>query len=286
VTGTGHERQAQRLLRRDPELARLIEVVQQWGTPDVAEQLLSWASARDTERVNLANEALDRYRELNLLYELAEHAVSLDPATIVGVAGEQLARVARRGAGVVLLIDAGSSRVRPAEPVAERTATAGLPARGFPVGEGIIGAVAADQDGEIVNDTSTDARASLDEKALGAMMLAPLRSAGRVLGVLLVTASDGTEFTAGEHRMLSAVAALIAPALKTALEHEQTIASARAREAELQRQLDELRTDAEQRRQEERVAKITGSDYFRSLRQEADVLRRVIGADQTGGDRP
>jgi GAF domain-containing protein len=275
---------AQRLLRRDPELVWLREAVGQLGSPEVADRLLTWAGARDAERVSLASEALDRYRELNLLYELAEQAVSLASTAIVDVAAAQLARVARRGVGSVLLTDAETGRVVPARPATGDTVASGVPARGFPLGEGIVGAVAAGQDGEIVNDTSSDARASADERPLGAMMLSPLRSGGRVLGVLMVTASAGIEFTAGEHRMLSAVAALIAPALTTALEHEQTVKSARAREAELQRQLDELRSDAEQRRREERVARITGSDYFRSLREEADELRQVIGAKLPGGD--
>jgi GAF domain-containing protein len=275
----------ERMLRRDPELAELAETIRQAGSAELAHRFLVWAGERDAERRSLGSEALDRYRELNLLYDLAEQGSSLEAASVVDVARERLGRVVARGIGSVLIADEEGTRVHAFGPLPNVAPPAdSILARGFVIGEGIVGGVAAGADGEIVNDPSADPRASAEELALGALMVAPLRNGGRVPGVLLVLATDGTEFTAGEHRMLSAIAALTAPALSAAIEHERSIATVRAREAELQRQLDELRSEVEERRREERVAQITGSDYFRSLRREADLLRRGLGPDSLPGD--
>lgn len=274
------ERQLARILRRDAELAHLSETLGQSGAPALRDMLLEWAAARDADRRSLANEALERYSELNLLYDLAERCTSLDPGTVIRVATSELRRAVRRGTSLPLVTDEAGTTVRPLEgtPDVARTDMA------FPFGEGIIGSVAAGADGEIVNDPASDPRATAQERGFGAIIVAPLRAAGRHRGVVLVVGPRGAEFTAGEFRLVSAVAALTAPALDAALLHARTLAAAREREAELERQLEALRSEVEERRREERVSEITGTDYFRSLRQQADVLRRTLNADAPGGD--
>lgn len=281
------ERQRARLLRRDPDLERLLETINRKSST-AADDLLAWAAQRDAERRSLANEALERYTELNLLYDMAERSTSLDPATIIDIATSELRRAVTRGKSLVLLTDDDGRRLRPIEgdgrPI-EGHRQAQVPADGFPIGEGIVGGVASGADGEIVNDPATDPRALDGERALGALMVAPLRAGTRRRGVLLVVGDTGTEFTAGEFRLLSAVAALTASVLDAALLHVQAVAAAREREQELQRQLDALRSEVEERRREERVSEITGSDYFRSLRQQADTLRSALNSQPERPER-
>lgn len=273
------ERQRAKTLRRDAELARLVDELRATENAGLAEDLIGWGLARDTERRSLAEEALERYRELNLLYDLAERSASLDPQAVIRVAAAEVGRICRRAASTALVTDDEGRLVPVGEP------PAGVAADAFHIGKGIVGGAAAGGDGEIVNDPAADPRATEAEVALGALMVAPLKAGGRSLGVLLVSGRQDDEFTAGEQRMLSAVAALTAPALEAAMTHERTVSSARAREAELQRQLDELRNEVDERRRDEQVAEITGSDYFRSLRQQADVLRRTLDADPAQTDR-
>lgn len=288
------ERQRAKTLRRDAELAQLVDELRATDSSGLAEKLIGWGMARDAERRSLAEEALERYRELNLLYDMAERSASLDPATIIRVATTEVGRLCRRGVSVALVTDEEGRRIRPLEhvyptadgaPRSDAVAHAGIPTDGLPMGEGIIGGVAGGRDGEIVNDPSSDERATEIEAALGALMVAPLRAGDHKLGVLLVTAPTGAEFTAGEHRMLSAVAALTSPALDAAMTHVRTVAVARAREAELERQLDALRSGVDERRREERVSEITSSEYFQALRQQADDMRRALKAESDGGGR-
>lgn len=276
------DRQRARLLRRDADLARLVDVVDRSGNGESSEALLAWAATRDAERRSLANETLERYTELNLLYDLADHCGSLDPAAVVLVATTQLERAIKHGKSFALVADRSGRELRPVdglEPPFEP------PAGGFRVGQGLVGAVAAESDGDIVNDPATDPRATAAEASIGALMIAPLRAAPIRRGVMMVIGERGTAFTAGEFRLLSAVAALTAPVLDAALAHQRALAAAREREVELQRQLDALRDEVEQRRREERVTAITGSDYFRSLRQQADTLRSSLNAEPNATER-
>jgi translation initiation factor 1 (eIF-1/SUI1) len=56
----------------------------------------------------------------------------------------------------------------------------------------------------------------------------------------------------------------------------------RAREERLRKEVRELRIEIDERRQTEKVAEITGTDYFKDLRDRAKELRRIV-ADSGGG---
>lgn len=258
-----------RLLRRDADLARLVERLSPSESASLVDDLVAWALARDADRRSLADEALDRYRELNMLYDLAERSASLEPEAILSAASTEVGRVCRRAVTIPFLVDEAGHELRAID-------NTGFPVRAIALGEGLVGSIAASEGGEIVNDPASDPRATPAEAALGPMMVTPLRADDRRLGVLLVLRRDGPDFTAGEHRMLSAVAVLTAPALDAAMTHVQTLARAREREQELERQLEALRGEVEAGRREERVSEITGTEYFQTLRRQANVMREAL----------
>ena len=53
----------------------------------------------------------------------------------------------------------------------------------------------------------------------------------------------------------------------------------RAREERLRQEVRELRIEIDEARQTEKVAEITGSDYFKDLRDKAKDLRRIVADD-------
>ena len=67
-----------------------------------------------------------------------------------------------------------------------------------------------------------------------------------------------------------------APAIETALLYEKTLREAKEREEGLQRQIQELRIELDEARQDKQVAEITETDYFQQLRGEAEDLRKII----------
>ncbi|HET9458260.1 MAG TPA: GAF domain-containing protein [Candidatus Limnocylindrales bacterium] len=176
--------------------------------------VLSYACAREADKRSLAQEALDRYRELNLVYELAESLSALRGVAAVGQAAlAEIERLSGPGAGFLLVAGAEDDRLRTPDGVPLG------PLEGVAAGNGIVGGLGEGQP-EIVNEPAADPRASADERALGAIIVAPLRAKGRAIGVIGVASPEPHEYRAADLKVLAAVAALTGPAIDAALARE------------------------------------------------------------------
>jgi adenylate cyclase len=169
--------------------------------------VLAYAGARETDKRSLAREALDRYRELNLIYDLADQiGAVLETDAIAQVAVAEASRLPSGGTGFVLLLEPDGAQLtaRPAgadtsSPIVEHDATTG-----------IVGAVLTG-DAEIVNDIAGDPRATAVERAFASIVAAPLRVRGDRIGVIGTISRDPIEFHASDLRLLGAIASLAAP---------------------------------------------------------------------------
>lgn len=174
--------------------------------------VLAYAAARERDKRSLASEALERYRELSLIYDLAAaiggHG---DLASIAGTAVAELSRLPHDARGFLLLAGSG----------ADLLPVPGVESSGGPVdiarsGEGIVGAVAETGIGELVEDAGHDERATPAEREGGSVVVAPLRADDRTIGVVGATASGGP-FRAADLKVVTAIAALAGPAIDRAL---------------------------------------------------------------------
>jgi GAF domain-containing protein len=84
------------------------------------------------------------------------------------------------------------------------------------MGVGIVGEVAAAGGAELVEDASTDPRATAAERAGGSLVVAALRAGDAVLGVVGAT-STGGPFRSADLKVVTAIAALAGPAIGRAL---------------------------------------------------------------------
>lgn len=189
--------------------------------------VLSYAAAREADKRSLAREALDRYRELNLVYELADTLGGrLEVAGVVAAAVAEVARLPGGGTPFVLLAPDGD--VRGAPLVAPDGVPPGAIERGR-VGEGAVGSAAYGGEAEIVNDVASDRRAGTErELGVASLVVAPLRARDTTIGVIGTATSEPHEFRAGDLKVLSAIAALTGPAVEQARAHEASL-RARAR---------------------------------------------------------
>lgn len=186
--------------------------------------VLSYASARETDKRSLAREALDRYRELNLIYDLADQiGAVLETDAIAEIAVAEASRLPSRGTGFVLLLEDDGARLS-ARP---RAAGGSLPIVDHEAAAGILGAILAG-DGEIVNDVADDPRATDTERAFASLVAAPLRVRGERIGVIGTISRDRIEFHASDLRLLGAIASLAAPTFDQAATHEASVRSAGA----------------------------------------------------------
>ena len=234
------------------------------GLDDVLDSLLLMLStllSQAVERKALAQELLDRYREINLLYRLHETiGAYIDLKDVAEHALAESVRIVRADGGALFLYVTKTGQLG-------LLATEGdaLKLRGD---RGIPQWVAQEGRSAIVNDVTSDPRhtASDGSPALQSLLCAPLKTREKVLGVLCLCNKQGGIFTAGDEKLLMALASQTA----VAIENAQQVA---ARERQLRRQIQELRIEIDQVRKRQAVKTIVDSDYFRRLAETAQQLR-------------
>jgi len=185
--------------------------------------LLAHAAVQDAEKRAVAAEALDRYRELNLLYTLSEKlAAAPEPEAVAAVALDEAGRLIRARAGLALAVPGGDFCV---EPVA---------AFGHPYrlntdpcfGGDLIRRVLESGQPELVNDVPGTAVFEGEEGHVS-LLCAPLKTEKSVLGTLLLVRNHTESFSAGELKLLNTVALQAAPAVEIARLYQVAVEKAR-----------------------------------------------------------
>ena len=168
--------------------------------------VLSYAVARESDKRSLAREALDRYRELSLVYELADRlSGELELDAVGRIAVEEAGRLPGGGAGFLLV---GDGADRALEPVADPAGIGRVV-----IGTGIVGSIAGSAVAEEVNDVAADARATAAEREFASLIAAPIVARGRTLGVLGAASRTPVEDQAADLKLLAAIAAIVGPAI-------------------------------------------------------------------------
>jgi putative methionine-R-sulfoxide reductase with GAF domain len=166
--------------------------------------VLSYAISREADKRSLAREALDRYRELNLVYELADRLSGARTAEqIAGIAIEESSRLAAGGAGFFLAV--GDDGVL-------RPVGSGSIDWEVRPGEGLLGAIVASGTAEEVNDVPGDPRATATESAVAALIAAPMLARGRTIGLLGTASTLAVTYEAADLKLIAAIAAIAGPA--------------------------------------------------------------------------
>jgi GAF domain-containing protein len=180
--------------------------------------VLGYAAAREHDKRSLAQEALERYRELNLLYDLADLiGATLEIPAVAAVAVREAGRLPAGGSGFLLL-----RTVRGALEPTDDDAAAPDGLAGARAGAGILGAV-LEGEAEIVNDVAADPRASAAERAIASLIVAPLKVRGERIGVVGAASATPLEYRAADLKVVTAIAALAAPTIDQARAHEAVL---------------------------------------------------------------
>lgn len=173
--------------------------------------VLSYAVAREADKRSLAREALDRYRELNLVYELADQlSGELDLDAIGRLAMAEASKLPAGGSGFLLVGDGEL------EAIGEGGGPDAAALSGSRPGVGIVGSIAASAVAEEVNDVAGDPRATAAERAFASLIAAPVVARGRTLGVLGAASRSPAEYQAADLKLLAAIAAIVGPAIAQA----------------------------------------------------------------------
>lgn len=188
--------------------------------------LITYIANREVEKKGLAAEALARYKEINLFYQLSEKiTASLELPVVGGLIIEEARKLIKTTSGSVMLLnkELGTLEVVSAFGQANHTNVHLKP------GEGIAGSVFTTGKGEIVNEVSTDPRFIPGENPVSSIICAPLKTRDKVIGVVNFSNKDPITYTASDLQLLSALAAQAAQAIENALFHESQVKDAVAR---------------------------------------------------------
>lgn len=173
------------------------------------ERSLALLLAEALEKRSIARETLDRYREVNLLYNIGETiGTCLDPQEIPRLVLREASRIIRADVGVVLLSAAGGVEGLKVENHFGPAESAAALCQGAC---GLVEQVCLSGQPAIVADLSAG------QPGFGAVLCAPLRTQERVLGVILLGRLAHREvFAAADEKLLMALVGQAAIAIENA----------------------------------------------------------------------
>lgn len=231
---------------------------------DAAADLLTYLISQALGNRALAQETLERYREINLLYRIQEIIGSkLDLDQIASLVVEESMRVIKAATGLLLLLTPDQSafdvQARHGQvPIAESCLHT----------DTIAGWVVRNRRAAIVNDVAADPRCGPADTGVRSLLCVPLNVGDQSVGALTLYDKAAPDiFTASDQKLLAALAFQAAVAIETAREVE-------ARESQLKAQIRELRIEIDEIRKQSQVEAITATDYFARLQQNAQQMRR------------
>ncbi|MBW4539475.1 MAG: GAF domain-containing protein [Myxacorys chilensis ATA2-1-KO14] len=238
------------------------------GDSEIVATVLSALCDRELELKTLADEVLDQYREINLLYNLSEKlTASLDITIVCQTVLTEVHKLIPATDAAILLTD---SATKDAGSIFSLNNVNHTAIKHF------AATVLATAKGEIVNEVATDANnpSSSELQTIKAFITVPLKTEQGIIGVMNVIHCQTIHYTAQHFKLLSTVASQAAQAIANAQFYRQQVREAKAREEKLQQQLQELRLEVDVAKRSRQVAEITETEYFQQLQQRAGQLRR------------
>ncbi len=184
---------------------------------------LSYLAARELEKRTLAQELLSKYKEISLLFNLAEKVVdSFDSRDVALLTLDESCRLLDSSHGAVLLQPEG-------EPALDCIATYGseLPAASLDrLGTVLLGQLLATGRGAIINQLSADSPCRLAAEGIRNLVYMPLKSKERLMGLIVLARQHDKPYTAEDAKILGTLATQ-ASGFIGALLHERKLKESR-----------------------------------------------------------
>lgn len=186
----------------------------------IVASLLTYLANQELEKKNLANETLDKYKEINLLYNISgKLSACLDVKEIAQLVIDEATRLIQASSASAMLLNKKTGRL---EIIAAFGKACGSQLTLLP-NEGIAGTVFLTGRAEIVNEVDSDPRFVLTPNKVQSLICAPLKTQNSVLGVLNISTEEPVNYTAQDLKLLIALASQAAAAIENALLHENKL---------------------------------------------------------------
>jgi signal transduction histidine kinase len=208
-------------------------------------RLLELLASKEIEKKALAQEVLDKYRELTLFYNISDKILGIvEPEKVANLVFEEARKFIKATNGVVMLFDDSTGKLEsiaafdPDPEYSPEYSTEYQIDRSWK-SEDFVYEVATSGRGEIVNDVSSDPRLTDNQLVVSSMICVPLKTKSKVIGAIALGNKTPVTYTAEDLKLLITLASQAASAIN-ALLHENKLKESR-REALLFRLASQIR---------------------------------------------
>jgi adenylate cyclase len=182
---------------------------------------LSYIAKREFEQKTLAADALDKYREINLLYTIASKMSNcLDVKEIGVLVLEEVGRLISSTSASVMLHNPQTDCL---EIVSARGTAEHIHSLQVPANVGIAGHVFTTGRPELVNDATQDPRYVVNENDCYAIICAPILTKDHTIGVVNISNSEHVSYTSQDLKLFTAIVTQASGAIENALLHESKL---------------------------------------------------------------
>ncbi len=182
---------------------------------------LSYIVNREFEQKTLAADALDKYREINLLYTISSKlSTCLDVKEIGTLVIEEASRLIPFTSASVML---HSYQTNCLEIVSAKGTAEDVNSFQVSANVGIAGHVYATGRAELVNDATKDPRYVINENDCYAIICAPILTKDRAIGVVNISNSEPVSYTSQDLKLFTAIVTQASGAIENALLHESKL---------------------------------------------------------------
>ncbi len=182
--------------------------------------LLSHLINKEIESRTLANEALDRYREINFLYTISSRMAScLGIKEVAALVIDEVKKLIKSNSASLMLLNAETGTLEVISALGKEYNHKTT----MRAGEGIAGHVLLSGKAEIVNDVLSDPRYTPGEKVVRSLICAPIATKDQIIGVFNISNDELVQYTAQELKLFMALASQASAAIENALLHENKL---------------------------------------------------------------
>lgn len=182
----------------------------------IVASLITYLANQEFEKKTLARETLDRYKEINLLYNISgKLSTCLDFKEVAKLVIDEATRLIQADSASAMLLNKKTGKLE----IIAALGKAYAPQLTLHPGVGIAGSVFQTGRAEILNDVEFDPRFVPSANPIKSLICAPLKTQNAVMGVLNLSTEEQINYTAQDLKLAIALASQGASAIENALLH-------------------------------------------------------------------
>jgi adenylate cyclase len=189
--------------------------------------ILSQLAQKESEKKKLGAEVLSLYQEINVIFNFSEKlSQTIDPGEIAKITMEQAMHSIPAHSGVIVLWDDDKHEL-------DIPAAAGEPlfnTKNISSHVNLLLRIALSGQSEIITDLSSLKEKRIIEPSVQSLVYASMKVKHRIMGAIILAATDSEKFSAGNLKMLVTLALQSSAAIESAMLYERNIREVKERE--------------------------------------------------------